>query len=46
MSTLLKEKVPGDPVLLRFLRARDFNIEKGIFFMYNRVRNCFKTEND
>ncbi len=28
VSTLLKGKVPNDPVLLRFLRARDFNVEK------------------
>ena len=28
MGELLKGKVPSDPVLLRFLRARDFNVEK------------------
>ena len=28
VSNLLKGKVPNDPVLLRFLRARDFNVEK------------------
>ena len=28
VSTLLRGKVPNDPVLLRFLRARDFNVEK------------------
>uniref|UniRef100_A0A0K2VA77 Uncharacterized protein n=1 Tax=Lepeophtheirus salmonis TaxID=72036 RepID=A0A0K2VA77_LEPSM len=28
ISELLKGKVPSDPVLLRFLRARDFNVEK------------------
>ena len=28
VSTLLKGKVPNDPVMLRFLRARDFNVEK------------------
>ncbi len=28
VSELLKGKVPSDPILLRFLRARDFNVEK------------------
>lgn len=28
VSELLKGKVPSDPVFLRFLRARDFNVEK------------------
>ena len=28
VSELLKGKVPSDPVMLRFLRARDFNVEK------------------
>ena len=28
VSELLKGKVPPDPVFLRFLRARDFNVEK------------------
>lgn len=28
VSDLLKGKVPNDPVFLRFLRARDFNVEK------------------
>jgi hypothetical protein len=28
ISELLKGKVPSDPILLRFLRARDFNVEK------------------
>ena len=28
VSNLLKGKVPNDPVLLRFLRAREFNVEK------------------
>ena len=28
VSDLLKGKVPSDPVFLRFLRARDFNVEK------------------
>ena len=29
ISELQKGKVPTDPVLLRFLRAREFNVEKG-----------------
>jgi len=29
MNELQKGKIPADPVLLRFLRARDFNVEKG-----------------
>ena len=29
VSDLLKGKVPSDPVMLRFLRARDFSVEKG-----------------
>ncbi len=28
MSDLQKGKVPSDPVMLRFLRAREFNVEK------------------
>ena len=28
VSDLLKGKVPSDPVFLRFLRARDFNVDK------------------
>ena len=28
VSELLKGKVPSDPVFLRFLRARDFNVDK------------------
>lgn len=28
VSELLKGKVPSDPVMLRFLRAREFNVEK------------------
>lgn len=28
ISNLQKGKVPSDPILLRFLRARDFNVEK------------------
>jgi hypothetical protein len=28
MSELQKDKAPSDPVVLRFLRARDFNVEK------------------
>ena len=28
VSELLKGKVPSDPVFLRFLRAREFNVEK------------------
>jgi len=28
VSDLLKGKVPSDPILLRFLRARDFSVEK------------------
>jgi len=28
VSELLKGKVPSDPIFLRFLRARDFNVEK------------------
>lgn len=28
ISELLKGKIPSDPTLLRFLRARDFNVEK------------------
>ena len=28
VSELLRGKVPSDPVFLRFLRARDFNVEK------------------
>jgi hypothetical protein len=31
MSSLLKGKVPSDPVMLRFLRARDFNVDKGMW---------------
>lgn len=29
MAELQKGKAPSDPVVLRFLRARDFNVEKG-----------------
>ena len=29
MNELQKGKTPPDPVVLRFLRARDFNVEKG-----------------
>lgn len=29
MAELQKGKTPSDPVVLRFLRARDFNVEKG-----------------
>ena len=34
VSDLLKGKVPSDPVFLRFLRARDFNVDKvgGTFY--------------
>ena len=28
MTELQKDKAPSDPVVLRFLRARDFNVEK------------------
>jgi len=28
ISNLQKGKVPSDPILLRFLRARDFNVDK------------------
>ena len=28
MSELQKGKAPSDPVMLRFLRAREFNVEK------------------
>jgi hypothetical protein len=28
MSELQKGKVPSDPVMLRFLRAREFSVEK------------------
>ena len=28
VSELLKGKVPSDPVFLRFLRAREFNVDK------------------
>ena len=35
VSELLKGKVPSDPVFLRFLRARDFNVDK--VFMKNQM---------
>ena len=35
VSELLKGKVPSDPVFLRFLRARDFNVDK--VFMNNQM---------
>eukprot|EP00117_Sycon_ciliatum_P020777 scpid25638/ scgid18410/ SEC14-like protein 1 len=37
LSTLLKDKIPNDAVLLRFLRARDFNIEKAIDMVTRHV---------
>ena len=35
VSELLKGKVPSDPVFLRFLRARDFNVDK--VYMKNQM---------
>ena len=36
VSELLKGKVPSDPVFLRFLRARDFNVDK-VFMKNQRI---------
>ena len=36
VSDLLKGKVPSDPVFLRFLRARDFNVDKVSIMLTNR----------
>ena len=43
VSDLLKGKVPSDPVFLRFLRARDFNVDKvsKIFFSHMLTINSF-----
>ena len=35
VSDLLKGKVPSDPVFLRFLRARDFNVDKVSLLLRN-----------
>ena len=35
VSDLLKGKVPSDPVFLRFLRARDFNVDKVSILLKN-----------
>ena len=37
VSDLLKGKVPSDPILLRFLRARDFNVEKAREMLSNSL---------
>jgi hypothetical protein len=38
VSDLLKGKVPSDPVFLRFLRARDFNVDK-VLTEFKRLKN-------
>ena len=40
VSDLLKGKVPSDPVFLRFLRARDFNVDK-VINKYIRSKKLF-----
>ena len=37
MAELQKDKAPSDPVVLRFLRARDFNVEKAREMLSNSL---------